>query len=111
MASKTLAEWSKEIHEWAKSKGWWDKPRDFSALLMNVHSEITEAWEEWRNNRTIHEEYVVDGKPEGIPAELADTMIRLLDLFAAFDIDIEAAMEKKMAYNRTRPIRHGGKKE
>lgn len=111
MASKTLSEWSKEIHEWAKSKGWWDKPRDFGPMLMNIHSEISEAWEEWRNNKKISEEYVVDGKPEGIPSELADTVIRILDLCEASQIDLEGAMERKMAYNRTRPMRHGGKKE
>lgn len=46
-------------------------------------------------------------KPEGIPSELADVIIRALDIAAHLDIDIEKAVAEKMAYNRTRPKRHG----
>lgn len=49
-------------------------------------------------------------KPCGIPSELADVIIRTLDLCAKHDIDIHAAIEEKLEFNRTRPHRHGGKK-
>lgn len=49
-------------------------------------------------------------KPCGIPSELADALIRILDLCAKGGIDIGAAVEEKLAFNRTRPHRHGGKK-
>jgi NTP pyrophosphatase (non-canonical NTP hydrolase) len=48
-------------------------------------------------------------KPEGIPTELADIIIRVLDICANWGIDISAAIADKMAYNETRPYRHGGK--
>lgn len=49
-------------------------------------------------------------KPLGVASEAADIFIRLLDLCEAWDIDLEDEYEKKMAYNRTRAVRHGGKK-
>ena len=48
-------------------------------------------------------------KPEGFPIELADILIRVFDLAEAWDIDLEAALQEKMAYNETRAYRHGGK--
>lgn len=49
-------------------------------------------------------------KPIGVASEAADIFIRLLDFCEAWGIDLENEYEKKMAYNRTRAIRHGGKK-
>ena len=49
----------------------------------------------------------VRGKPEGVPAELADTIIRILDFCGKHKIDIEAAVHEKMAYNESRPHKHG----
>jgi hypothetical protein len=49
-------------------------------------------------------------KPEGIPSELADIVIRVMDICGYYGIDLEAAITEKMEYNRNRPIRHGGKK-
>ena len=51
-----------------------------------------------------------NGKPEGIPIELADVIIRVLDYCGYAGIDIDAAISQKHEYNRTRPYRHGGKK-
>ena len=50
------------------------------------------------------------GKPEGFPAELADLLIRVGDLAAALGIDLDFEVRRKMAYNETRPYRHGGLK-
>lgn len=49
-------------------------------------------------------------KPEGIPSELADIIIRVLDTCGWLQIDIAAAIADKMAYNSQRPHRHGGKR-
>lgn len=50
-----------------------------------------------------------EAKPVGVPSELADIIIRTLDTAAAWGIDIDAAVQTKMAYNRTRPHMHGRK--
>lgn len=49
------------------------------------------------------------GKPEGVPSELADEIIRILDICGHYGIDIERIVDEKMVYNGTRPHRHGGK--
>jgi len=49
-------------------------------------------------------------KPEGIPIELADVVIRIFDLCGYYNIDLEHAIEEKMTYNKTRPHKHGGKR-
>lgn len=57
-------------------------------------------------------DYMKDGKgkPEGIPTELADVIIRVLDYCGYAGIDIDAAISQKHEYNKSRPYRHGGKK-
>lgn len=95
----------------AKSKGWHDQPVDLAVRLCLVHSEISEALEFYRdgwNPQALMHEY--DGaKPDGVPAELADAVIRIFDLCGAEGIDLSAAITAKMAYNETREYRHGGK--
>jgi NTP pyrophosphatase (non-canonical NTP hydrolase) len=48
-------------------------------------------------------------KPVGIPSEIADVLIRTLNLASDLGIDALTAVEEKAAYNTTRPQRHGGK--
>jgi hypothetical protein len=48
-------------------------------------------------------------KPEGIPSELADVVIRVAHYAGANGIDLSAAIEEKAAYNATRSFRHGGR--
>jgi NTP pyrophosphatase (non-canonical NTP hydrolase) len=106
-----IQETAKQVHEWAKSKGWWDGKRSIGDQFANFHAEISEAWEEYRNGRAMDWVYYSDdGKPEGIPIELADCIIRILDTCEAYSIDIEKALSIKMKYNEGRPYRHGGKK-
>jgi len=103
-----MNELARQIHQYAKSKGWWDTKRNMGELLANVHSEVSEAWEDYRDGNMTT--YFVGMKPCGFPSEMADIIIRVLDICAAFGIDIEAEIAAKMAYNKTRPYRHGGKK-
>lgn len=45
-------------------------------------------------------------KPCGVPSELADVLIRVLDLSVEWGVDIEAAVEEKLAFNKTRGYKH-----
>lgn len=46
-------------------------------------------------------------KPEGVAVELADALIRILDTMHSLGVDIDAVVADKMAYNATRPFKHG----
>lgn len=118
---KTIREWQTEIHSLATEKGWWDGcTRDADGrVLLNVdavlarisliHSELSEAVEEARKSHNYSEIYYDTSKPEGFAVELADAVIRILDLCGALGIDLEQVVDTKHSYNRTRPRRHGGK--
>jgi NTP pyrophosphatase (non-canonical NTP hydrolase) len=106
----TISELVKEAHSLACEKGWWPNVEDFSVpeKLALIHSEVSEALEAYRNGEPLL--HVVNGKPEGMTAELADVVIRVADLCGALGVDLERAIALKHAYNATRPFRHGGKK-
>ena len=106
-----INEVAKQIHENAVDHGWWDEERGFPEVLALIHSEVSEALEEYRNGRLPTEVYAGNnGKPEGIPIELADVIIRVLDYCGYAEIDIDTAISQKHEYNKSRPYRHGGKK-
>jgi NTP pyrophosphatase (non-canonical NTP hydrolase) len=106
----TISETQRAVHATAKEKGWWDKPRTTGEAFCLMHSEISEALEELRAGRGLAEVYFVDGKPEGIPVELADVVIRVMDFCEHEGIDLATVIMLKHQYNTTRPYRHGGKK-
>ncbi len=78
-----------------------------------MHSELSEALEEIRKPNGVGWETYYNPekptKPEGVPAELADVLIRMLGFCARNNIDLGKAVLEKMAYNESRPYRHGGK--
>ena len=82
---------------------------NFALKLLLIVCEVAEAWEEVRSGRHALNEtyYRTDGKPEGVPAELADIAIRLGDLCGIAKVDLQDAVKEKAAYNAGRPMMHG----
>lgn len=84
------------IAEWRLRKGFdtsWD---NLPMKLMLTVSELGEAMEGYRKNDV-----------ENVHEEIADTMIRLLDICGSLNIDIAGEINNKMAKNEGRPYRHG----
>lgn len=105
-----MKQWIKASHEISTSKGWWDEEPTFGEIIALIHSELSEALEDYRSGKDITEIWYEDKKPCGIPIELADAVIRIFDACGHYGIDLEKAIGEKMNYNLTRPYRHGGKK-
>jgi NTP pyrophosphatase (non-canonical NTP hydrolase) len=106
----------------------------YTARLALITTEVAEAIEELRNggavdatwysaktglgtlafdNReSIDHALLPDGvspKPEGVPSELADVVIRAFDFADEAGIDLAAIVDEKLAYNATRAKMHGRK--
>lgn len=124
---------AKSIAQINRDNGWFEIHRSLSDELMLIVGEVAEAHEEDRRGKGANERYYTFNtadpdfpneapgidvtripirfrKPEGIPSEMADIIIRVLDLCYRYDIDIDAVLEEKLAYNETRGLRHGGKR-
>lgn len=120
----TIAALQERAYRQSAEKGFHDdEPTEGRALLSRnaerialIHSELSEALEELRNGREANETYYPNatigdnGKPEGVPSEMADVVIRVLDFCGANNINLEAMILEKLDFNQTRSARHGGKK-
>lgn len=120
--AKSLNELAKRIHADQVEKGFYKDERQIGTLLMLIVSELSEALEADRKGRHVDlsmkhpvmdlvdlkdkktfEELVKDTFED----EIADAMIRLLDLCGYLGIDIEKHIELKNEYNRKRMPKHG----
>jgi NTP pyrophosphatase (non-canonical NTP hydrolase) len=99
---------AKELHEVAVEKGFWPDEVDdifITKQLMMIVSEAVEVMEAIRKSHG----------PEAVADEMADIIIRTLDLYAGLrqyeyvNDTLDNAFEKKTGYNKTRPERHGVK--
>lgn len=103
-----LTQLAAQVHKANKDKGFYDNPLSLVEQLALVHSEVSEAVEAERAGDS-RLRIADNGKPEGVPSELADVVIRVLDICGHLGIDIGDAIERKLAYNATRPYKHGKK--
>ena len=76
-----------------------------------MHSELSEALEDIREGLPLAELGYMQGsrKPVGVPSELADVVIRVMHFCGKHGINLGKAVLEKMAYNESRPFKHGGK--
>lgn len=86
-------------------------PRQPGPALLLIQSEICEGFEHIRNNKKETEIFYTgeDKKPDGFPVELADAAIRIAEYSGGKKIPLARAIREKLAYNATRPHKHGGK--
>lgn len=77
------------IHANAVAHGFWEPGEEptFGEYCAFIHEEISEAFSAWRNGEP--DEYVKDGKPEGVWVELADVVIRCADLLGVLKQGME----------------------
>lgn len=133
-----LQDLMQQIWKVEDSLGWHDKPNTLAERLQNITAEVGEAWEEHRKGKGLNETYYEckrepgepvgnyrcsdpikfnrsmckgckNGKPCGIPSELADIVIWLFDYCQHEKIDLAPMIIEKLNYNATRSYRHGGK--
>lgn len=104
-----LRELSEDICKINEEHGWHTPLPSVANLVANLHSEVSELWEAYRKNE-LHAPSAHKGlELTCAEEELADIVIRAIDTAHLLGVDISFAVEMKVAYNRTRPYRHGGK--
>lgn len=109
---------AKRAHATASKHGFWDgvqvrhvnagwhDPQNLDVInrkLMLIISEVTEAMEEHRSAGRAN-------NFGNFGNELADVVIRTLDLAGFLGVDLEARVRTIMDTNDSRPVLHGGKK-
>jgi NTP pyrophosphatase (non-canonical NTP hydrolase) len=93
-----------EVRRVNKANGWHDTDRNFGELIALCHSELSEALEAKR-----HGDKASDHLPQysGVTEELADTVIRIMDMASALGLPVAEAIVDKVKFNATRGYKHG----
>ena len=95
-----------DIHRNAVAHGWWETDRCYGELIALVHSELSEALESFREDNPPDKHLP---QFDGAVVELADAVIRIMDMAEAHGWPLAEAICAKHEYNKTRTMKHGGK--
>lgn len=95
------------LNQNAREKGFWDENNGVNFYIKQmamIHSEVTEILEALRKEKGDH----------AIVEEMADVIIRLLDLYGGMRVDgyfeailLENVLMEKIETNKSRPKMHG----
>ena len=92
------------VHQNAVDHGWWEEPREDGTLIALIMSEAAEALEALRKGNKPDEHCP---QFSGAEVELADVVIRIMDMAEARGWDVAGAIVAKHEFNKTRPYKHG----
>lgn len=121
-----LNELAQQVHQNAIDKGFFEDEKSIGEMLCLIHSEVSEALEADRKNdyvaSNVDMKYIIDKSgsndfkesynyniKHSFEEEMADIIIRVLDLCAFKNIDIDAHVKAKMRYNSLREKYHSKK--
>ena len=97
------------ITAWAIRKGWLtETPRNPAEQLMLIVTELAEACEAFRMGNPPCERPGMEQYSHAAE-ELADVVIRCLQMAGEHNIPLADVILAKMAFNETRPVKHGKK--
>ncbi len=101
----TIRELQQQCFQASSEKGFWpkDEQRNIGELLMLITSELGEALEADRKGAL--DDHIKHRF--GLEVELADAVIRICDMCGGLGMDLQGAIEDKLAFNKTRPPKHG----
>ena len=93
------------IHEDNKAAGWWTDIKNDGPLIPNVGEKLMLCVSELAEAMEGHRKNLPDDKlphRSMLEVELADAVIRILDLAGGLGLDLPGALVEKLAYNRSR---------
>lgn len=103
---RSLNDLAKEVNKINSANGWavpvpgdWSQPYKVPTMLALIHTEVSEATEGFREN-----------DKENFIEEMADVVIRVLDLTGGLGMDLDKAILQKLEKNKKRAYKHGGKR-